>query len=181
MKIRLASPLQPDSIVDGKGIRAVIWTQGCIHNCLGCHNPETHDPNGGMEYDTNEIKKQLKELTFEDGITLSGGDPFNQVDACLDIAKYARTIGLSVWCYTGFTFEQLLKMANMKSNIMEFLNYIDVLVDGKFEVNKKSFECKWRGSTNQRLIDVYKSLKFKKTVLYETEKKPVAKKQIVYI
>ena len=107
MKIRLAAPLQYDSVVDGEGIRTVIWTQGCSHNCKGCHNPETHDFNGGTLVEIEDIKKELKNLKFQDGITLSGGDPFMQPDACLEIAKFAKKIGLNVWTYTGFTFDQL--------------------------------------------------------------------------
>ena len=91
MKIRLADDkLLTDSIVDGEGLRAVIWTQGCSHNCEGCHNPETHDFNKGVLKDVEEIKSLIKELTLQDGITLSGGDPFFQPEACTEIAKYAQ-------------------------------------------------------------------------------------------
>lgn len=156
--IRLAAPLQPDSILDGEGIRTVIWTQGCSHHCYGCHNPQTHDFAGGYEEDIDAIKEQLANLEYQDGITLSGGDPLFQIDAVLEIAKYAKSIGLNVWCYTGFTFEKLLEMCEKNKNLLELLNYIDVLVDGPFILEQKSYDVIFRGSKNQRILDVKKSL-----------------------
>lgn len=167
MKIRLASDIQTDSIVDGEGLRTVIWTQGCSHNCEGCHNPKTHSFDGGFLVDTEDVKKEIAELKYQDGVTLSGGDPFFQVDAVLDIAEFCQSKGLNVWCYTGFTFEKLLEMSKNNHTILELLNNIDVLVDGKFVLNLKSYDCKFRGSTNQRLINVKESLKFGKVVNYE--------------
>ena len=161
MNIRLAHHLQTDSIVDGEGIRAVVWTQGCSHNCKECHNPATHDFNGGFMTTTEEIKRELSKLEGQQGITFSGGDPLFQVEACTDIARYAKELGLNVWCYTGFTFEELLK----KKKTIEFLNYVDVLVDGKFERSKSSLNFDFRGSSNQRIIDVPSSLEKKEIVL----------------
>ena len=156
MKIRLADDnILTDSIVDGEGLRAVIWTQGCSHNCKGCHNPETHDFTKGILKDIEEVKEEIKNLKLQDGITLSGGDPFFQAKACTEIAKFAKKQGLNVWAYTGFLFEDLLKSKKKKN----LLNYIDVLVDGKFELENKSLNIKFRGSTNQRIINVPKSLK----------------------
>lgn len=167
MQIRLASNIQPDSIVDGEGLRTVVWTQGCSHNCKGCHNPGTHRFDGGFLADTEDIKKQIADLSYQDGVTLSGGDPFFQVDAVLDIARFCQSKGINVWCYTGFTFDALLEMSKSKPAILELLRNIDVLVDGKFVLSLKSYDCKFRGSTNQRLIDVKKSLQFKRIVNYE--------------
>ena len=158
MEIRLAADLQSDSIVDGSGIRTVIWTQGCPHNCFGCHNPSTHDFSGGALVDVDYIKSEIDNLVYQDGITFSGGDPMCQSAACYEIAKYAIELGLNIWCYTGYTFEQLLEMGKKKKSIMDFLSVIDVLVDGKFMMEFRSLDCKYRGSTNQRLIDVKKSL-----------------------
>ena len=142
MKIRLAAPLQCDSIVDGDGIRTVIWTQGCSHNCPGCHNPETHSFNAGYEIDTQEIKQKLSFIKQQDGVTLSGGDPFFQAEAVNDIATYCQQIGLNVWCYTGFTFEQLFQMSQAPTPkgkaILDLLQHINVLVDVKFVPQKKS-------------------------------------------
>ena len=159
MQIRLAAPIQIDSVVDGEGIRAVIWTQGCPHNCLGCHNPGTHDFKGGYLEDIETLKKEIDSLEGQDGITFSGGDPLMQIDACLELAKYSKKRGLNVWCYTGFTFEQLLIMSETNNALVELLNNIDVLVDGKFDLAKKSFEAPFRGSTNQRVLDCKESIK----------------------
>ncbi|MDD6879648.1 MAG: anaerobic ribonucleoside-triphosphate reductase activating protein [bacterium] len=167
MKIRLASNLQKGSIVDGVGLRAVIWTQGCPHNCYMCHNPETHSFDGGFIYDTEDLKMQIKTLESEEGITFSGGDPMMQAEACYDIAKYAHNCGLNVWCYTGFTFEELLKMSKTNNSILDFLNEIDVLIDGKFILEQKSLNIKFRGSRNQRILDVKESLKNNKPILIE--------------
>ena len=109
MEIRLASPiLQADSIVDGEGVRAVLWTQGCGHKCLGCHNPSTHSFDDGILLDIEEVKAQIDSLEGQDGITLSGGDPLCQSDACIEICKAAKELGLNVWCYTGFTYETII-------------------------------------------------------------------------
>ncbi len=163
MVVRLAADIQPDSILDGSGIRTVIWFQGCLHNCKGCQNPETHDMNGGMVVDIDEIKMKLKNLKYQSGITLSGGDPFFQPEAALEIARFAKSIGLNVWAYTGFTYEALLS----DKSRLDLLKYVDVLVDGKFMIDKKSLNCKFRGSTNQRLIDVKKSMEAGGVVLYD--------------
>lgn len=163
MVVRLAADIQPDSILDGSGIRTVIWFQGCLHNCKGCQNPETHDMNGGIVVDVDELKMKLKNLKYQSGITLSGGDPFFQPEAALEIAKFAKSIGLIVWAYTGFTYEALLS----DKSRLDLLKNVDVLVDGKFMMDKKSLNCKFRGSTNQRLIDVKKSLEAGGVVLYD--------------
>jgi len=163
MKIRLASPLQLDSIVDGEGIRTVIWTQGCPHHCFGCHNPTTHDMNGGVEIEVEDIKKEISLLEGQDGITLSGGDPFSQSESCTEIAKYAKNLGLNIWCYTGFTFEEILK----NKKYLKLLEKIDVLVDGKFELEFRSLDLQYKGSSNQRIIDVQKSLNEGKVILIE--------------
>lgn len=164
MEVKLAADIQPDSIIDGSGIRTVIWFQGCKHNCLGCHNPETHDFDGGTIYDVDEICAKLDKLKYQNGITLSGGDPFFQAEAATIIAKYAHKIGLNVWAYTGFVYEALV---NGDDDKKELLENIDVLVDGKFVLAQKSLNCKFRGSTNQRIIDVKKSLAEGKVIDYE--------------
>lgn len=164
MKLRLASELQTDSFLDGEGIRTVIWFQGCLHNCPGCHNPETHSMDGGFETDTDSVIGAIKKLKYQQGITLSGGDPFYQAEAAIIIAKAAHELGLNVWSYTGFTFDEIVNHGTDYQK--ELLNNIDVLVDGRFILAKKSLNCKFRGSTNQRIIDVKKSLKEQKVVLY---------------
>ena len=166
MKIRLAVPeIQKDSIVDGEGIRAVIWTQGCPHKCPGCHNPSTHSFTGGELVDIEDVKKQIDNLKNQTGITFSGGDPMMQPLECSELAKYSKEKGLNIWCYTGFTYEEVLDLSKKNKDIMNFLKEIDVLVDGKFDIREKSFDCIFRGSKNQRLIDVQKSLEKNKTIL----------------
>ena len=169
--VRLAAKdIQTDSIVDGEGIRSVIWFQGCSHNCEGCHNPETHDFNAGYEVSIDEVKKQIDELEFQTGVTFSGGDPMMQIEALNELARYVKEKGMNVWCYTGFKYEDLLKMAESNSLYMEALKSIDMLVDGRFVLNLKSFDVPFRGSSNQRIIDVKKSLESKKVILNEKYK-----------
>ena len=167
MKIRLAGEMTTDSIVDGEGIRSVIWTQGCIHNCPGCHNPETHSFEKGILRDVSEICDEISKLEFQDGITLSGGDPLCQVDACLEIAKFCQSIGLNVWCYTGYKMEDLLKRTKKEKKLKEFLENIDILVDSPFILELKSYDVPFRGSSNQRLINSKESIKIDKVVLYK--------------
>lgn len=166
MKIRLAADLQPDSIVDGEGVRTVLWTQGCPHHCQGCHNPTTHDFNGGALIEVEKVIEALKEIKNQDGLTLSGGDPVCQSEACTQIAKAAHEMGLNVWCYTGFTYETMLQNPKHK----ELLKEIDVLVDGKFILEEKSYDLYFKGSRNQRIIDVKKSLTEERVVLVEKYK-----------
>lgn len=160
MKIRLASPLQKDSVVDGPGLRMVIWTQGCPHHCPFCHNPETHSFTAGSLVLVDDILEEIKKTELQDGITFSGGDPMMQPIPCAYLAKKCKELGLNVWCYTGFLFEELLN----KPDCLEFLKYIDVLVDGKFDNNLKSYSTIFRGSKNQRILNVKASLKKQKAV-----------------
>lgn len=152
--IRLASTLDFDSIVDGPGLRIVVWTQGCPHGCKGCHNPQTHDMCGGFEMPVEEVIMQMKQAHLQQGITFSGGEPFMQPEALVDIAKAAHEMGLNVWAFSGFTFEEI--MADTKKKAL--LEEIDVLVDGRFVEALKSYKLHFKGSSNQRIIDVQKSL-----------------------
>ena len=163
--IRLAADLQSDSIVDGPGLRAVLWTQGCAHHCKGCQNPQTWDFNGGGLIPLEVVYEAIDELECQTGLTFSGGDPMFQPDACNKIAEYARKKGLNIWVYTGFTFEKILEMSETKPIYKEFLSKIDVLVDGPFKIEERDLNLLFRGSRNQRLIDVDKSLKAGKVVL----------------
>lgn len=167
MEIRLAANLQQESIVDGPGFRAVIWTQGCNHHCPGCHNPQTWSFQGGGLVPVSEINKQIDALKYHDGITFSGGDPMYQADACYEIAKHAKEKGLNIWCYTGFTYEELLALNN--EDVNNFLSVIDVLVDGRFVMAERSLSLLFRGSSNQRLIDMNETRKQNKIVLFDEE------------
>lgn len=159
MKVRLAYPIQSDSIVDGEGLRSVIWFQGCKHYCKGCHNPETWNMNQGYEVDIEQLKKEIEELELQDGVTFSGGDPMFQPEALLYLLKVVKENGMNTWVYSGYTFDKLLEIAIEKSIYRDILNNIDVLVDGLFELENKSLNVIFRGSTNQRIIDVKKSIK----------------------
>ena len=161
--MRIAGTVQ-DSIVDGPGFRFVLFTQGCPHHCEGCQNPQTHDPVGGTEVSTDEIVRQLLSNPLTDGITFSGGEPFEQAADCAVIARQARDQGLNVWTYSGYTFEQLAEKMKKDPGTEELLKLTDVLVDGRFVLAEKSFDVPWRGSRNQRLIDVPKSLTAGKAV-----------------
>lgn len=164
MRISL-SGVTGDSIVDGPGLRLTIFTQGCLHHCPGCHNPQTHDPEGGSWADTEDILAAAAENPLLDGITLSGGDPFLQPVPCLALAEGAHKIGLNVWTYTGYTWEALLEENDAEK--LALLKETDVLVDGPFLLAERSLELLFCGSRNQRLIDVKKSLAEDKVVLWE--------------
>lgn len=164
MEIRLSGVVN-DSIVDGPGIRLTVFTQGCPHHCPGCHNPQTHDPQGGFSGDTEAILRALKENPLLDGITLSGGEPLAQPIACKELAEGTKKCGLNVWAYTGYVWESLFEEGN--SAVLDLLNHIDVLVDGPFLEDQRSLELHFCGSKNQRLIDVKKSLAAGNVVLWE--------------
>lgn len=159
--LRLASDLQQDSIVDGPGIRCVLWTQGCPHHCPGCHNPHTHDIHIGTEVPIANILRQMQEMKLQNGITFSGGEPFLQANALIEVAKQAKEMHWNCWAYSGYTFDEIISDETMK----EFLSYLDVLVDGKFVEAQKDYRLRFKGSNNQRIIDVQASLKEHKVIL----------------
>ncbi len=167
MEIRIFGTVE-DSIVDGPGLRYSIFTQGCPHHCPGCHNPESHDFDGGTMADTADLIAVLNKNPLLDGITLTGGDPLCQPQACLELAKAAHQKRLNVWCYTGYTWEKL--MADGDEARLNLLREVDVLVDGPFLMAQKSLELKYCGSRNQRLIDVKKTLAAGEIVLWEQPK-----------
>lgn len=143
-----------DSIVDGPGLRYVVFTQGCHHHCPDCHNPGTHDPAGGKEVPVEKIIQDMESNPLTDGLTLTGGEPFLQIKDCTTLAKAARARGLSVWCYSGWTIEELLAMPEA----LPLLKELDVLVDGPFLRAQRSLTLPWRGSENQRIIQVQEIL-----------------------
>lgn len=145
------------SLVNGPGIRCVLFLQGCTHHCPGCQNPETHDIHGGTPCSIQAILNDILTDRNLDGVTLSGGDPLLQPKACTEITKACKQHGLSVWVYTGYLFEDVYT-EKLSKDAANLLQYIDVLVDGLFDEALKSETCLWCGSTNQRLIDVPASL-----------------------
>ncbi|MEG2571050.1 MAG: anaerobic ribonucleoside-triphosphate reductase activating protein [Clostridia bacterium] len=150
------SGIEGESIVDGIGLRAAVFFQGCPHNCLGCHNPNTHDANGGEARDMDELLSEILENPLIDGVTLTGGDPFMQAKAAAYLAAAARGVGLNVWTYTGYTFEELTAADNVLWNTL--IAETDVLVDGRFIKAERTLDMPFVGSKNQRKIDVAKTL-----------------------
>ena len=141
-----------ESIVDGPGIRYVIFTQGCPHKCKGCHNPETWSVDGGYDFDLKDALKSISANPLLRGVTLSGGEPILQVDELLNFVKEVKALGKDIIVYTGFTLNHLLKEAEKNVNLNEFLHTIDILVDGRFEESQKDLSLYFRGSKNQRFI-----------------------------
>ncbi len=163
-KIRIAGTVS-DSIVDGVGIRYTIFTQGCPHHCEGCHNPQTHDFDGGYDITLAELYQNISKNILLDGVTFSGGEPFCQAEKLFILGtEVKKKLGLNIVAYSGYTFEYLLEHANEENYYRKLLEICDILVDGKFVMELKSYEVKFRGSTNQRIIDVRKSLDSGKTV-----------------
>ncbi len=162
--MRIAGTVQ-DSIVDGPGFRFTVFTQGCSHHCPGCHNPQTHDPSGGTEHTVEELLERMRSNPLTDGLTLSGGEPFEQPEDCLLLAQGAHESGLNVWSYTGYLFEFLRDQGTEAQKVL--LREVDVLVDGPFLLDQRTLSLPWRGSRNQRVIDVPKSLENGDVVLFQ--------------
>ena len=142
-----------DSVVDGPGVRFVLFAQGCPHQCPSCHNPETWDLQGGKEMTVKEIVKLLKKrLKYVRGITLSGGDPFLQAEEMAKVGWEAKRLGLDVVTYTGYRYEELVALGLPGSQ--ELLEVTDILIDGPFVQDLKDISLPFRGSSNQRLIDL---------------------------
>ncbi len=163
IKIRIAG-IANDSIVDGKGIRFTIFVQGCPHKCRGCHNPQTHDFDGGADTSTEELLAKIKANPLLDGVTFSGGEPFCHAAALAYLAREIHSLGLDIVTYSGYTFEELLAGADAHPEWLELLKETDILIDGRFEEELKSYDVRFRGSTNQRYLDAKESLKQKKAV-----------------
>ena len=149
MEFRLAN-LVDDSIVDGPGYRLAVFTQGCPHRCPGCHNPDTHDMQGGSLCDTEVVLRAVRANPLLSGVTLTGGEPFLQCAAMAEIARGVREMGLHTMAYTGYTYEELMDVPGA----MQVLEHLDVLVDGRFVSEQRSLDIIYRGSRNQRIIDV---------------------------
>ena len=143
MQVRIAG-LVPESFVDGSGIRFAIFMQGCLRRCEGCHNPNTHKLTDGNVIDTEELLRRIEtRRKILSGITLTGGEPLLQFDAALELARGAKSLGLNVWLYTGYRYEELTPAADA------LLNHVDVLVDGEFILAKRDLELPFRGSSNR--------------------------------
>lgn len=167
-RIRIAG-IEPESFVDGPGIRMSIFTQGCVHNCPYCQNPQTHDFNGGHFITIDEIIRMIDENPLLDGITLTGGDPMEQSKELVPLAREIKERGLNLVIYTGYTYERLIEISNEKPEFFELLSFADILIDGPFIMSLRSLELKFRGSSNQRIIDVQKSLTQGHVVLHKIQ------------
>ena len=148
-KIRLAGVIEHDNIVNGPGLRAVVWTQGCRQHCPGCQNPETWSENAGVEVDIEEVKDELRKLKGQTGVTFCGGEPLLQAEACLELARWAKKeLGWNVWSFTGVVYEKIPR----DSVAWEFVKELDALIDGPFIEAQKDLTLKFRGSKNQRIL-----------------------------
>ena len=158
-----------ESISNGLGWRAVLFVSGCPHHCPGCHNKEAQDFNYGEEFNEEEILKRIKENSILNGITISGGEPLckENIPGVLKFIKDVKEIRpeFNVWCYSGYTLDQLIDRNDEETN--ECLNQIDVLVDGRFVEAKKDPTLKFRGSSNQRILDLKQSLQTHKFIEYK--------------
>ena len=151
--LRLAGIIE-DSVVDGPGMRFVIFVQGCPHNCEGCHNQETQDFDGGFTADIYKLTEKIIKLKTTK-LTFSGGEPFCKAKELAKIAKLIREIkAVEIITYTGYLFEKLLEMAETDKDVKELLSVTNYLVDGKFDKSKKTLDCFYRGSSNQRIFDI---------------------------
>ncbi len=164
--VRIAGVIK-QSIVDGPGMRLVVFTQGCPHKCEGCHNPQTHSFSDGYDCDIEKILAELDKNPLLKGITLSGGEPFSRAAELLPLVKAVRKKKMDVFCYSGYTFEELMAMSEMDTAVLELLNLIDTLIDGRFVAEERDLTLRFRGSKNQRAIDVTASLKEKTAVQKE--------------
>ena len=161
------SGIQQDSIVDGPGIRTTFFCQGCPHHCEGCHNPETWPFEGGTEMDTDTLVEIVTANPLCKGVTFSGGEPFAQAEGYAGLAEALKAKGYEIASYSGYTFEQLLNGTPAQKKL---LGLLDILIDGPFVQAEKSLEIAFRGSKNQRILDVPKSLAAKQAIWTEAER-----------
>ena len=168
-----------ESFVDGEGVRATIYLSGCSHNCPGCHNPQAHDPLAGASLSLEDIKSIASEINkrpYLTGITLSGGDPFfntnKTANFLLALLGFIEKDNLTIWIYTGFCFKDILQIESQSAR--KLLSLTDVLVDGPFIQSLASKTLKFRGSSNQRIIDVQKTLEKGEIVIHSSQEETTA-------
>ena len=178
------SGITPESIVDGPGLRYVIFTQGCLHECPKCHNPESWDINAGREFSVKQIIRMIKKQnktpagsntpaadasrhTVIQGVTFSGGEPFLQAGELAEVALAAHQIGWDVVTYTGYTYEELVSLSGENSGISALVNESDILIDGKYIHKKRNVGLQFRGSSNQRVINMAETRKSGNILLWK--------------
>ncbi|MCM1520263.1 MAG: anaerobic ribonucleoside-triphosphate reductase activating protein [Lachnoclostridium sp.] len=146
--------------VDGPGLRTAIYFAGCHHKCPGCHNPQSWDMEGGRKMTVSEVMTVINDNGFN--VTFTGGDPLYSLDEVLPLAKTVKESGYTLWCYTGFCFEEIVKDESLR----RILDYADVVVDGPYVESQRDVKLRFRGSANQRLVDVKRSLETSSIVTY---------------
>lgn len=151
--IRIAGIVR-ESIVDGPGVRFVVFSQGCPHRCSGCHNPETHDFQGGYQCSLLRIVEEIEKDPLLSGVTFSGGEPFAQPENFYRLALLLKERNLHLLAYSGYTYEELTAMARRQPFVGKLLDLLDELIDGRFVLEKRDLTLSFRGSANQRRIDM---------------------------
>ncbi len=164
MKIRLHGIVK-ESITDGPGIRYTVFTQGCPHQCDGCHNLDSHSFTDGSLIETSVLIAEILANPLLDGVSFSGGEPFMQAEECAAIATSIRALGLNIMVFSGYTWEELLEQAPRRKGWHELLCQTDILIDGRYEKTLRSLDLRFRGSKNQRAIDVQTSLREGRAIL----------------
>lgn len=160
-----------ESFADADGVSCVLFISGCRHKCPGCHSPQTHDFNYGVDFDDQMIKfinAEISKRPFLNALVLSGGDPMYSAKDLIPMLSKLHIPHQNLWCYSGFTFEEIMADADMSA----LLRHCNVLVDGMFDISKRDITLKFRGSSNQRLIDVQKSIQNNEVVLWDSELQP---------
>lgn len=159
--------IEPESIVDGPGFRYVIFVQGCPHRCPGCHNPESHDPEAGYEITAGEIFREIEKNRHLRGVTFSGGEPFEQVPALLGLGRMIKEAGLTLMCYSGYTIEELQGRHDPETDAL--LDITDILVDGRYMEKQRNLTLIYRGSENQRVIDMNRTREAGELIMYKSD------------
>lgn len=167
--IRLAGIIR-ESIVDGPGIRFTVFCQGCPHRCPGCHNESTHDFEGGSDYSIEKLLREIDKNPLLAGVTFSGGEPFCQAEGFLTLAKAIKRRKLNIVAFSGYTYEELLTLGEKRPEVLELLNYVDLLIDGRYEEAERDLSLAFRGSRNQRIIDLNKTREAGKIIYSKYEK-----------
>ena len=163
--IRIAGIVR-ESIVDGPGIRFTVFCQGCPHACKGCHNPETHDFAGGKDVSIDRLIEEIDKDKLLAGVTFSGGEPFCQPGAFAELGKRVKELGLNITVFSGYTLEQLNDMSVQNADVRELLELTDILIDGPFVNDLRDLTLQFRGSSNQRLIDMNETRKRGETTIW---------------
>lgn len=164
--IRLAGIVR-ESIVDGPGIRFTVFCQGCPHACEGCHNPETHDFAGGKDISIERLLEEIDKDKLLAGVTFSGGEPFCQAEAFVELGRKVKERGLNITTFSGYTLEELREMAVQRADVCELLELTDILIDGPFINELRDLTLQFRGSSNQRVIDMNETRRTGETAIWK--------------